>query len=68
MTEKVWYTIRELAELLHLQPRTARRLVRSYRSRCHLARNGSHPRLMLWVPVDVVGEIIAERLPAWKTH
>jgi len=67
VTEKVWYTVRELAELLHVRPLTAWRLVRPYRSRCHLARDGRHPRRSLFVPVEVVGEIIAERTPAWKS-
>ena len=66
MSGKVWYTVQELAELLHVGLLTARRLVRPYRSRCHLARSGSHPRRVLWVPVDVVGEIIAERTVIWK--
>lgn len=49
-----WYTVQELADRLHLRPKTVRRILRPYRDRCHLARNGSHPRLVLWVPLAVV--------------
>lgn len=61
MTEKVWFTVEELAARLHVQRITAWRLLRPYRARCHLGRNGSHPRLVLWVPSAVVNEISAER-------
>jgi len=54
---KLWYTLREIAAVLHLRPRTARRLLAPYRMRCHLAREGSHPRLVLWVPGAVVVEL-----------
>lgn len=65
MTEKVWFTVAEVAEVLHLQPTTAWRLVRPYRARCHLARNGRHPRLHLWVPLSVVEALKADRARVW---
>jgi hypothetical protein len=52
-----WYTVPDLAEQLHVRPRTAWGLVRPYRHRCHLGRDGSHPRKVLWIPADVVRSI-----------
>lgn len=52
-----WYTLREVAAVLHLRPRTTRRLLAPYRQRCHLAREGSHPRLVLWIPGAIVLEL-----------
>jgi hypothetical protein len=52
-----WFTVQDLAVRLHLKPKTVRRIVRPYRDRCHLARNGSHPRKVLWVPLEVVRAI-----------
>lgn len=57
MNERPWYTLREVAEALHLRPRTTRRLLQPFRQRCHLARAGAHPRLVLWVPAFVVLEL-----------
>lgn len=59
--EQRWYTVRQIASLLHLRPLTAWRLVRPHRSKCHLARNGPHPRLVLWVPATVVRALSRER-------
>ena len=56
-----WYTIRQLADLLHRRPRTIRHLVRPYRPECHLDRDGRHPRKVLWIPGDVAQKI-ANRL------
>lgn len=58
---KAWYTVRELANLLHRTPKTIRRLVRPHRSECHLDRNGPHPRRLLWIPASVAQKV-AERL------
>ncbi len=54
MTEQRWYTVRQIALELHVRPLTAWRLVRPYRSRCHTARAGRHPRRVLWVPEAVL--------------
>lgn len=54
MTGARWYTVRELAELLRVKPRTAWLKVRPYRDRCRRGRNGSHPRMVLWIPAEVV--------------
>jgi hypothetical protein len=51
--EQQWFTIRELAARLHLSTGTTHRLVKPFREHCHLAREGSHPRLVLWIPVAV---------------
>lgn len=61
MTEKVWYTIAEVAAILHVQKITAWRIVRPYRARCHLGRDQGHPRRRLYVPATVVSEIAAAR-------
>ena len=53
-TASRWYTVAAVAERLHVRPITAWRRLKPYRLRCHLARNGSHPRRVLWVPADVV--------------
>lgn len=52
-----WYTVLDLADQLHVKPRTAWGLVKPYRHRCHLGRDGSHPRKVLWIPADVVRSI-----------
>lgn len=59
--ETRWLTVRELADRLRLRPRTAWLLVRPYRARCRLGRNGSHPRKVLWIPADVVRTIEKQR-------
>ena len=59
-----WFTVEDLASRLHLAVETARKLVRPFRARCHLARKGSHPRLVLWIPRDVVLKIERQRLIA----
>lgn len=59
--KKLWYTIHEVAAVLHVQRMTAWRLLRPHRARCHLARAGSHPRLVLWVPAQVVRQLEADR-------
>lgn len=65
---KQWYTLAEIATLLHVSVRTAVRLVDPYRDRgyCHLARNGKHPRLVLWVPVAIVRQICEARQVVWR--
>lgn len=68
MSGKPWYTVGEVAVVLHVQRMTAWRLLRPYRERCHLARAGRHPRLYLWVPVDVVEELRASRSQWWRTR
>lgn len=52
-----WFTLHAVADRLHVGWLTAWRLVRPHRDKCHLARKGSHPRLVLWVPAEVVAEI-----------
>jgi hypothetical protein len=56
-----WFTVRELAARLHLAPFTTRQLVKPFREYCHLARQGSHPRRVLWIPLDVVLAIERQR-------
>lgn len=60
-TSTRWVTLQQLAERCHVRPRTAWRLVRPYREACHLGRNGPHPRLVLWIPFEVVLLIEEER-------
>lgn len=63
---KEWYTLAELAELLHVGGRTTLRLLEPHRGRCHLARKGQNPRLVLWIPAAVVGEISEARKAQWR--
>jgi hypothetical protein len=63
MTEKAWFTLGEVAAALHVARLTAWRQLRPFRARCHLARQGSHPRLCLWVPAEVVRELEGGRIP-----
>ena len=63
---KEWYTISELADLLHVGGRTTLRLLEPHRGRCHLARRGKNPRLVLWVPAAVVAELCEARKAMWK--
>lgn len=63
---KEWYTIPELAELLHVGGRTTLRLLEPHRAQCHLARRGKNPRLVLWIPASVVSEICDERKATWR--
>ena len=66
MSARAWFTVREVALLLHVGRLTAWRLLRPYRERCHLAREGSHPRLVLWIPGAVVTELRRERRDMWR--
>lgn len=68
MTGQAWFTVGEVAGVLHVQRMTAWRLLRPYRERCHLGRAGSHPRRVLWVPLAVVEELRASRTTWWKTR
>lgn len=62
-----WFTYADLRELLRISnPRTTRRLVRPYRSRCRLARVGSHPRLLLLIPASVVVDLCRARNELWR--
>lgn len=61
MSEKVWFTLGEVAATLHVSRLAAWRVLRPFRGRCHLARAGPHPRLVLWVPVAVVRQIEGAR-------
>lgn len=54
---KAWYTLGEVAAVLHVARMTAWRQLRPFRAQCHLARAGTHPRLVLWVPADVVRQL-----------
>ena len=64
---KAWFTQAELSALLHVGDRTTRRLLKPYRKQCHMARHGSHPRLLLWIPAAVVTEICEARGELWRT-
>ena len=66
MSARAWFTVREVALLLHVGRLTAWRLLRPYRERCHLAREGSHPRLVLWIPSAVVASLRQERRAMWR--
>lgn len=57
-----WYTVKDLASLLHRTPKTVRSLIHPYRDQCHLGRAGSHPRKVLWIPQQVVRELTGEAI------
>lgn len=63
---KEWFTLEEIAALLHIGTRHARRLIGPHRSDCHLARKRGHPRLILWVPAKVVTKMRGERAELWR--
>lgn len=62
---KQWYKRSEVAALLHVGERTTYRLLSPHRNRCHMARDGNHPRLVLWVPAAVVNELREARKMLW---
>lgn len=63
---KEWFTLEEIAALLHIGTRHARRLLAPYRAACHLARKRGHPRLILWVPSKVVADLSMARKVIWR--
>lgn len=63
---KPWYTLAEVAAMLHVGTRTTRRLLAPYRDKCHLARKGQHPRLLLWIPGSVVTALCEGRREMWS--
>lgn len=64
---KPWYTLAEVADMLHVGTRTTRRLLAPYRGQCHLARKGRHPRLVLWIPGSVVSVLVEARQEVWSS-
>lgn len=56
-----WYTVREMADRLRLRPHTVWLILQSYRDQCRLGRKGSHPRKLLWIPIEVVRAIEKQR-------
>ncbi len=54
-----WYTVREIALLLHRAPKTIRSLLKPYRTRCRLAREGRNPRRVLYIPESVARQVEA---------
>lgn len=60
-TTKYWWCVADLAERWHVSPQMVRLLLKPYRGRCHRARRGKHPRLLLWVPLAVVATLDRER-------
>ena len=65
MTPREWYPAPVVAELLHITRRRLSDLLAPHRERCHLARDGRHPRLVLWVPAPVVRQLRKERRSVW---
>lgn len=63
-----WFTVGDVALLLHVGRLTAWRILKPYRDRCHLAREGSHPRLVLWIPSAVVQALRQERRAMWRAR
>ena len=58
------YTVKEIAAILHRAPKTVRALLKPHRAKCALAREGRHPRLILYVPESVVLLLESEVFPA----
>lgn len=63
-----WYEAPKVADLLHVTRRHLQRLLTPHRDRCHLARDGRHPRLVLWVPALVVRQLREERRSVWRSR
>jgi hypothetical protein len=61
LTAQYWFSVEQLAARWHIGPQMVRLLLKPYRARCHRARRGKHPRLCLWVPVEVVRRLDQER-------
>lgn len=60
-TAKYWWTLQELSARYHVGLRMVQDLIRPHRGRCHLGRRGKHPRMVLWVPLEVVRALDRER-------
>lgn len=56
-----WWTTDRLAARWHISEKRVRELLVPHRGSCHLGRRGRNPRLVLWVPVDVVRRLDQER-------
>lgn len=61
VTAQFWFTADQLAARWHLSERRVRELVAPHHGQCHMARRGRHPRLALWIPIDVVKRLDRER-------
>jgi hypothetical protein len=62
LTTKYWYSVADLAARYHVSEKTVRlHILPPHRGRCHLARRGRHPRLLLWIPAEVVRLLDRER-------
>ncbi|HVO13304.1 MAG TPA: hypothetical protein VMX54_21365 [Vicinamibacteria bacterium] len=61
MAAPSWYTVAEVAQLLHCSRLAAWRALQPHRAQCHLARRGQHPRLHLWAPASVVQLVVQRR-------
>lgn len=60
-TTQYWWNVDQMAALWHITPKTVRGLLGPHRGKCHLGRRGKNPRLVLWVPLEVVRTMDRER-------
>lgn len=60
-TAQYFFSVSDLAARWHITEKTVREILKPYKGRCHYGRRGSHPRLCLWVPIDVVRVMDSER-------
>jgi hypothetical protein len=61
LTAQYWWSVADLCARWGIKAQMVWILLKPYRGRCHRARRGKHPRLTLWVPIDVVRELDRER-------
>lgn len=65
-TSQYWFCVDDLMALWHLSGKMVHTLLQPHRGRCHLARRGRQPRLVLWVPIEVVRTINNDRKAMWE--
>lgn len=61
LTTKFWWTTEDLAQRWHVSEKRVRELLAPHRRHCHLARRGRHPRLCLWIPIEIVKVLDRDR-------
>lgn len=61
VTAQFWWTTDQLGARWHISEKRVRELLVPHRGQCHLARRGKNPRLVLWIPIDVVKRLDRDR-------
>lgn len=61
MTAQYWWSVEDLGQRYHISAKRVREILQPFKGRCHKARRGRHPRLCLWVPIEVVRVLDKDR-------